>query len=709
MNTDIRKEYIEQYIRELATNLNSSYQGIIDNNKLSRAIDMFTTPDHLNKLNGNSPEELQDSFNQTIKPEIDRIVEDMIENYLKIIQQAERHYDLNEFFDCRLSHGTLHLHVIPTDIRDDMKRLGKKEYFKYIATKLDDALSKIPEILKDPNNSDIKTIFAVSPLLKVSVAQEMFKEHGFEVEMSNNPTFMQMFNSTRIGEASISKDDFMKLYDKVDSQELMMSNIGKHMNSEFFIEMLKRTYDETHSVQVIGDMIGELYTHHIINKDGFEFEEYMKTMEGLYSKLGKKEITPEMFEKEKAIAISTVIAHRLGIDTNKEITAEEQNQIKNYFLNEYVTNGYVAHAFPAAYKDSIAEKGLIANPENRGESNAEVDEIQMMFMDKGIIAPLGGYPFYAGSGIYLEHDFNKVFQHATYSPEWFNWFTSACHTQGFPGLEKSPFIMRDEEACRRNVEDLCKNAELSPEETQKVISFYEKKYEKLQSPELNVALISKKVVGKDSIEQAVSQDEGLIETINAVLSDKKGQFIEHIGNVSQVDIKPEDVHITHIPDAKKYLYVDEYSRESKESLTDTKTNLGMVERIDSVKERLNPVLKDKVEQMKKELSSKNSISETGENKNSSDKPFKWNNSQEKKTYEQIKQKNQEKHNEYKSEVELAKKDKPMVRVREMPNPNSTQNNNSKGVSYSKGLIILIGVCSLIIVITIIFLLLRGVI
>ena len=89
MNTDIKKEYIEQYIRNLATNLNNSYQGIIDNDKLSRAIDMFTTPDYLNKLNDNSPEELKNSFEQTIKPEIDKIVKSMIENYLKMINQAE--------------------------------------------------------------------------------------------------------------------------------------------------------------------------------------------------------------------------------------------------------------------------------------------------------------------------------------------------------------------------------------------------------------------------------------------------------------------------------------------------------------------------------------------------------------------------------------------------------------------------------------------
>ena len=39
-------------------------------------------------------------------------------------------------------------------------------------------------------------------------------------------------------------------------------------------------------------------------------------------------------------------------------------------------------------------------------------------MEKGIAAPLGGYPYYGGSGIYYEHDFTKVFQHAINSPEW---------------------------------------------------------------------------------------------------------------------------------------------------------------------------------------------------------------------------------------------------------------------------------------------------
>ena len=715
MDTDRKKEYIEQYIRTLAENLNNNYSGIVDDNKLSRAISMFTTSDYLNRLNGNSQEELIDSFNKTIKPEIDKIVDNMIENYMKMIQkvkdhmkEVERHYNLNDFFDCRLSNETLHLHVVPKDISEDIKKVGIREYFKYISAKLDDALSKIPEILKDPNNSDIKTVFAVSPLLKVSAAQEIFKEHGFNVQMSTNPIFLKMFDNKRIGEASISKDDFMRLYDRVDSQDMMIENIEKNMHSEFFIEMLKRTYEHTHSIGVVGDMIGELYTHHIINKDGYGFEEYMTKMESLYAKLGNKEISQEEFDKEKAVAISTVIAKRLGIDTNKGITIEDQNQIKQYFLSEYVTNGYVSHAFPEAYKQSIMEKGLVASTESRGESNTEVDEIQTMFMDKGIVAPLGGYPFYSGSGIYFEHDFTKTFQHAIYSPEWFNWFTSASHTQGFPGIEKSPFIMRNEEACRKNIEDLCKNAALSQEESQKVISFYEKNYEKLKSPELNVALISRKVVEKDKITAAVSEDMGLTETINSVLHDEKKQFREHIGNVSTTDIKPEDLHITHIPEVNKYLHVDSYARESRESLTDTKANLAIIERVDSVNEKLNPALKEKVTQVKEQLKSEKKTNVNSENKNASDKPFKWENPQEKQTYEKIKEKNQSIHNHAKQEQQAKQNEKPMVRKREMPKPGASQNNSSKGISYNSGLIILIGACLLVLIVTIIFLLLRGI-
>lgn len=64
--------------------------------------------------------------------------------------------------------------------------------------------------------------------------------------------------------------------------------------------------------------------------------------------------------------------------------------------------------------------------------NEQPKEIQNIFMSKGIVSPMDGYPNYGSSGIYYEHDFTKVFQHVIDSPEWFNTFTSSDHITSYP-------------------------------------------------------------------------------------------------------------------------------------------------------------------------------------------------------------------------------------------------------------------------------------
>lgn len=209
----------------------------------------------------------------------------------------------------------------------------------------------------------------------------------------------------------------------------------------------------------------------------------MNQIDTLYSQYKAKKISPENFQRQKAKIIASIIASKLNINVNTELNQENLSKIQNYFLREYVSNGYVAHSFPETYFDSIIKNSLIANADERTDKPKEIQEIQNIFMSKGIVGPMGGYPYYGGSGIYYEHDFTKVFQHAIDSPEWFNTFTSSDHITGYPKkIETVPYILRNEKDCRQNVEDLCQNANLNSEETQKVLDFYKKQYKKFSSP-----------------------------------------------------------------------------------------------------------------------------------------------------------------------------------------------------------------------------------
>ena len=373
--------------------------------------------------------------------------------------------------------------------------------------------------------------------------------------------------------------------------EMMAENISRNINSDFFVALLNRSWEKNKSITYLGEMIGEAYNFHILFKDGQGFEEYMQVMEKMYDEhhmlLADPNISQEEkmnlsyeFSRRKARYLATVIAKRLNINVYTA-TSDDVLRVKEYFLHEYVENGYVSHSFPDAYRSAIMQNGLVANPGVRRDGANEKMKIQKMFMNHGVVAPLGGYPYYGGSGIYYEHDFKNILYHSIGSPEWFKWFTSSDHINTYhEGVEKTPYVLRNEPMCRRNVRDLCFNAGLSDMETMRVMAFYSDNYRRFESSRFNVALIPKKIVGKDDVSQLGVEDMGIVDTIISVMRDSKGQYVEHSGNVSRKDIPASEFVVTEVPAAHRYITApEEYHRESKDELLDSDKGLAMVEHI----------------------------------------------------------------------------------------------------------------------------------
>ena len=393
-----------------------------------------------------------------------------------------------------------------------------------------------------------------------------------------------------------NEKELKNLQDDVKLEDLMIMNLDNALNSEFIINMLKRSWDKYHDIHFISNLIGEVYTLHVINKDGFGFEYYMTQLEMLYNQYKEKQISFEHFNLQKSKIISVVIANKIKIDINKPVTQESMQKVKEYFLHEYVTNGYVTHSFPEAYADSILKNGLIGNTMDRKDKLVGIQEIQDLFMSKGVAAPLGGYPYYEGSGIYFENDFTKVFQHSVDSPEWFTWFTSSDHTSAYQSnINVSPYILRDEIYCKRNVIYLCNNAKLSMKETKKVIDFYTLTYNKYKSPKLNVALIPKHILGKSDISKVVPSDMDLLSAITYVLFDGAKEYVEHKGNVYYGIIPSSEFKLSIIPDASKYIEAGQYLRETKEHLINPITNLRILNNAIDNKNRMSQSMLEKVE------------------------------------------------------------------------------------------------------------------
>ena len=186
---------IREYIISSAKKINDEKPGSITEEQIEQAIKYYS----------NSKEDLA-----TIFESIDQQVISIRE------EEKERHYDLNDFFDCRVSHGSLHLHVVPTSIREDIRKMGSG-FYDYVSDKLTDALDKLPDILEDPNNSDIKTIMAVSPLLRSDRAKAVFIAYGFDVVEDVPEVFKEMFHTDRIGLVTISKEKFLDKQEKTKS------------------------------------------------------------------------------------------------------------------------------------------------------------------------------------------------------------------------------------------------------------------------------------------------------------------------------------------------------------------------------------------------------------------------------------------------------------------------------------------------------------
>ena len=117
-------------------------------------------------------------------------------------------------FDCRITDNTLHIHVVPKSVKGEIKELGLKNFLDTSEEKLFDAFNKIADIIQLDENLGIQNIFAVSPLLKVSAVQDLFRKYNFEVGMTKNEKFMEMFGTKRVGEAIISRENFMLMLDE---------------------------------------------------------------------------------------------------------------------------------------------------------------------------------------------------------------------------------------------------------------------------------------------------------------------------------------------------------------------------------------------------------------------------------------------------------------------------------------------------------------
>ena len=223
----------------IAKELNDKYPGIIHED----VVNLFLSDLYNSDLSS-------DEINQKVDDAVERVVKSYTNRHnRRFDEKNERHYDLNDMFDCRITGNTLHIHVVPKSVKAEIKEMGLKDFLAISDEKLFDAFNRIADIIQLDENLGIKNIFAVSPLLKVSAVQKLFRNYDFDVRMTRNEEFMKMFGTKRVGEALISRKNFISMLDERNKNRCMEKDVVSEDALELEKMINESSEDKTKEVQ----------------------------------------------------------------------------------------------------------------------------------------------------------------------------------------------------------------------------------------------------------------------------------------------------------------------------------------------------------------------------------------------------------------------------------------------------------------------------
>ena len=154
-----------------------------------------------------SDEDLQSKFKESKVNEEN--VEDFLAEQIKKVQtqqeQGKQFTNVNQMFCYGRIGDTLHMHLIPKDLRGLKSKLGDEAFYQFFKDQLEDFLSRLQDTFRDDNS--IKTLFAVSPIFFNPNIAKAHEDLGFDriieidtenpedkISVEQKKFFLQMFN-----------------------------------------------------------------------------------------------------------------------------------------------------------------------------------------------------------------------------------------------------------------------------------------------------------------------------------------------------------------------------------------------------------------------------------------------------------------------------------------------------------------------------------
>lgn len=264
-------------------------------------------------------------------------------------------------------------------------------------------------------------------------------------------------------------------------------NLDEFINGDDFIRAispLKEDIVDNKSIPLVAYMISHSVKYYLMFKDSNytndDLFNYINALATKYESFRNKDYDyinytvegkPSIREYDNFLILKNVL-NNYGL-TYKDLN-DNNNRKKVYnYLNNYMNNSFMFHAFNSAYEESIIKYGI--SPNVRSNSNEEVIEINNLFKKYGEYGILNNYENSSMGSFYYSKDPIVSYRYGLKAPEWFYMFCGGSKAYNKDErYDKEAYINRDYDASLNNLNIKMDKLSFTKEDKDKVTSFFNK-------------------------------------------------------------------------------------------------------------------------------------------------------------------------------------------------------------------------------------------
>lgn len=253
------------------------------------------------------------------------------------------------------------------------------------------------------------------------------------------------------------------------------------------------------------------------------------------------------------------LAKRFSIEDVNSLEAKQK--ISGFIYQNYIERGYCFQGLNGVYKDSTMKNGLSTKFSSRDVSDLEkIDRIFAAHgLDKVFYSKLSETklsPYY-----YITDSMATAYHYSFHNPEWFSYFVASGNDMPDLEYDKTAYYRRDYDACKNNLLKLCKQYNISENDTNFIMDKFSDFWQQLVHDDTNygaIAFVQKKLVNRNNINSNKIDlaQKNITEIVSELLKSNykiDAQFI---------DIPPDVIDVIDVP-----LMMNFYDKDKVDSVT----------------------------------------------------------------------------------------------------------------------------------------------